>query len=212
MQKADSVRQGLTKEQKLTECGPVSVLEPHSSEAISHQNEHLLWMGQSLPARFGGPAALLASQPPATGRARYQVKQTPSMLHQSNNCIHVLGLRLNDGVSQQQCDQHAMPALSFVTGTVKSGHSAGGTHMQNPALSHSADAAVQHVGGRLTLTRSDGGRVSACRKHSRSPDAAAAPAFICTARPLPALMTLSANPLFCTSIIVLQQQQQQQQQ
>ena len=57
----------------------------------------------------------------------------------------------------------------------------------------------------LRPTRSGGGCVSACRKHSRSPLAAAAPSFICTARPLPARMTLSASPLCCTSFNVLQQ-------
>lgn len=66
------------------------------------------------------------------------------------------------------------------------------------------DTASSCVSHPACLTRSVGGCVSACRKHSREPLAASAPAFICTALPLPALMTLSARPLLRTSLNVLQ--------
>jgi hypothetical protein len=58
----------------------------------------------------------------------------------------------------------------------------------------------------MWLTRSFGGCVSACRKHSMSDVAASAPAFICTALPLPERSTRVASPLLRTSCTVLQVQ------
>ena len=46
-----------------------------------------------------------------------------------------------------------------------------------------------------------GGTLSACRNTRMSPVAAAAPAFICRARPLPALTTLAPAPVASSAVL-----------